>query len=533
MSQEIQILIPIISVVLIFLLVLMFRKKIYKILCKIFGLIRDLFKGAIFGFINNKDVLLFLKNHPKIHAFLKNRFNKKNIYGLTLTKVIIVFFILLIWFYKLIKNYITLGALVSSDLRISHLLFYFRDTELINFFTFITNFGTPIIIVVFTLIFIVYAIFLNKRKFIIPMLFSVLFSGITNVILKNIFDRPRPRVSYYIENGFSFPSGHSTIAVAFYGFIAYFLLRNMRNKKKKVAIILFISILILLIGLSRMYLGAHYLSDVIGGFLSGGISLVFAVLISEILINKKEDHNLSFNKKTKRITYTVFFIAIAIALIFTIFHPKNTNIIQNDTNKITLNSLDNLSDDFENNNLNKYSETLSGKFGEPMSFFIVAKNDNEFLNFFDKSGWILARYPNLKSLAKVAMCAILNKEDSTAPMTPSFWNAQIHNFGFQKSTNEKTARKRHHVRFWKTNMVTDKGENIYIGTASFDKGIKWGITHSIDPDIDTERDFLFNDLKSTGLIKSYKKEKFVKPVLGRNFIGDYFFTNGEIYIIEL
>ena len=45
-----------------------------------------------------------------------------------------------------------------------------------------------------------------------------------------------------IENGFSFPSGHSTIAVAFYGFIAYFLLRNMRNKKKKVAIILFTSV---------------------------------------------------------------------------------------------------------------------------------------------------------------------------------------------------------------------------------------------------------------------------------------------------
>jgi len=529
-----QILVPIILSIFTVLLIIIFRKNVYKILCRIFGLIKDIFKGAIHGIANNKDILSFLKKHPKIHIFLKNRFDKKNIYGLTLTKVAIVFLILSLWFYKLIKNYITLGALVGSDLRISHLLFYFRDTELISLFTFITNFGAPIIIVVFTAIFIIYSVLLNKKKFITPMLFSVLSAGLINVVLKNIFDRPRPRVSYYIENGFSFPSGHSTIAVAFYGFIAYFLLRNMKNKKKKVAIIFFASILIFAIGLSRMYLGAHYLSDVIGGFLSGAFSLIFAIFISEILINKKEDHNLSFNKKTKKITYAAFCIALTVVFSFTVFHSKDINVIQNNNNnKVVLDSLNKISDDFENNNLNKYSETLSGKSGEPMSFFIVAKNDEEFLNFFNKSGWILARYPNLKSLTKVAMSAILNKEDTTAPMTPSFWNAQIHNFGFQKSTNEKTARKRHHVRFWKTNMTTSNGENIYIGTASFDKGIKWGITHSIDPDIDTERDFLFNDLNSTGLIKNYKKEKFVKPVLGKNFIGDYFFTNGEIYIIEI
>ena len=72
---------------------------------------------------------------------------------------------------------------------------------------------------------------------------------------------------------------------------------------------------------------------------------------------------------------------------------------------------------------------------------------------------------------------------------------------------------------------------IYVGTASFDSGIKWGVTHRINPDIDTEQEFLFSDLQKTGRITDAQKQQFVDPKLGRNFSGDLFFTDGKLYVI--
>ena len=64
-----------------------------------------------------------------------------------------------------------------------------------------------------------------------------------------------------------------------------------------------------------------------------------------------------------------------------------------------------------------------------------------------------------------------------------------------------------------------------------DKKIKWGLTHQINPDIDTEREFILNDLKESGVMENYKKAQFVDPILGTNFAGDLFFTDGEGYVV--
>jgi undecaprenyl-diphosphatase len=77
------------------------------------------------------------------------------------------------------------------------------------------------------------------------------------------------------------------------------------------------------------------------------------------------------------------------------------------------------------------------------------------------------------------------------------------------------------------------GKYIYVGTASLDIGIKWLVTHRIDPAIDVERDYILDDLQSTGRISSLKKENFVRPILGNNASGDQFFTDGNVYILEI
>ena len=118
-------------------------------------------------------------------------------------------------------------------------------------------------------------------------------------------------------------------------------------------------------------------------------------------------------------------------------------------------------------------------------------------------------------------------------MTPSFWNGQVHDFGFEKPTEAGSVRARHHARLWKTNFMTADGRRVYVGTASLDTGLKWVITHQIEPDVDTERATVVEDLTKAQVVEQARLEQFVKPTLGTNFSGDQFFTDGKIYLVEL
>jgi len=137
------------------------------------------------------------------------------------------------------------------------------------------------------------------------------------------------------------------------------------------------------------------------------------------------------------------------------------------------------------------------------------------------------------SMVELVKTAVLNRPYHTAPMTPSFWNARVNDIGFEKPTKTDTVRERHHSRFWRTDYLTSDGKRIYVGTASMDIGIKWGVTHNIKSDIDTERESLYQDLLDTKKIMNIEKIQLTEPKLGKNFAGDPFFTDGKAYILTI
>lgn len=105
-------------------------------------------------------------------------------------------------------------------------------------------------------------------------------STLLNQILKHIVQRPRPTEFRIIdETGYSFPSGHSMVSAAFYGFLIYLIYKNVKNKYLKSVLITILSLLIVLIGTSRIYLGVHYTSDVLAGFL---ISISYLIIFTTV-----------------------------------------------------------------------------------------------------------------------------------------------------------------------------------------------------------------------------------------------------------
>ena len=128
---------------------------------------------------------------------------------------------------------------------------------------------------------------------------NLVIATLLNQLLKYIIQRPRPEGYRLIaESGYSFPSGHSMVSMAFYGLIIYLIWKMVKNKRIKYVACGILGFLIPMIGFSRIYLGVHYASDVIGGF---AISIVYLLLFTNmtrsILQLEKEKKNIMKNKR--------------------------------------------------------------------------------------------------------------------------------------------------------------------------------------------------------------------------------------------
>lgn len=150
---------------------------------------------------------------------------------------------------------------------------------------FITNFGGAIFLIVLTITLI---ILIKNKKIGLSIFTNLAVITILNQILKRILQRPRP-TEYRIveETGYSFPSGHSMVSMAFYGYLIYLIYKYVKNKYLKWMLITLLSFLIVSIGISRIYLGVHYTSDVIGGFLiSISYLIIYITATNKFLLNK-------------------------------------------------------------------------------------------------------------------------------------------------------------------------------------------------------------------------------------------------------
>lgn len=153
-----------------------------------------------------------------------------------------------------------------------------RNPILTSIFKILTNLGGTYVLITISIIAILFS---RKNKILLWIPINLILITILNILIKNVIQRSRP-IGYRLidETGYSFPSGHSMISTAFYGLIIYIIWKKINNKWLRNTLIILLSSLILLIGLSRIYLGVHYSSDVIGGFV---ISIFYLMIFTLVL----------------------------------------------------------------------------------------------------------------------------------------------------------------------------------------------------------------------------------------------------------
>lgn len=203
-------------------------------------------------------------------------------------KKTIILFISLILFIFLTYNIFN-NKIAFIDSYIEGIILSIRNDKLTDFMTIITNISSAYALIVITILLL---ILIKNKKIPILITFNLIFSFLTSQLIKIILRRDRPiDISLVNAVGFSYPSGHSMVSMAYFGFIAYLVYKYIDNTIVKVILIITLFISIIAIGFSRIYLGVHYFSDVLGGFL---LSISYLMLF--ININK---FNLSEVKQWK------------------------------------------------------------------------------------------------------------------------------------------------------------------------------------------------------------------------------------------
>jgi undecaprenyl-diphosphatase len=373
-------------------------------------------------------------------------------------------------------------------------------------------------------------------------------------VVKLIVRRPRPPLydARIVQSGFSFPSGHATMAAVFYATVAVILVTALRSNWLRTLVIVVGSAMVVWIGLSRIYLGVHYPSDVLAGW-AAGLLWALLVLVAERVWSASRARRANGAAVPAAVTthptvdvprrvaaVVVPVAAIAFLVVTRPAVPAPPQVSRASVGAVAQSQLV----DAVRTRAPLYTVSLFGHRQEPLNLVFVGTLD-DLQHVFRAAGWVEAEHLSVSSLRRAAIATIGGGADASGPVTPSFLGEEPESLAFNQPVGHTFAR-RHHIRIWlapfgcrcTVGSSTPGATPVWLATASFDDGYAIAAhsllpVHQIAPDIDDERDYIVRNLGATGLLADTTRIQLVPPETGTNAFGEPFFTHGQAVMARL
>lgn len=180
------------------------------------------------------------------------------------------------------------------------------------------------------------------------------------------------------------------------------------------------------------------------------------------------------------------------------------------------------------------TQTASGIPGDPLNVALIGTKA-ELIHLLLAAKWYPADPLSLKSCLEIAEASVFKRPYDDAPVSSLYLFGRKEDLAFEQPVGDNP-RHRHHVRFWQTDKVDADGRSVWVGSAVYDERVGLSrttgqVTHVTAPDVDAERDYLFQCLEKTGdLAETYAIDDFHKVREGRNGGGDPWHTDGKLYV---
>jgi membrane protein DedA with SNARE-associated domain/membrane-associated phospholipid phosphatase len=216
---------------------------------------------------------------PKTWEFVKRRFNAGEWYGWNLTISLVFLILALFSFGEIAEDFIDKENLFYLDLKVQKLVESITSPAITRFMVDITNIGGVYLIALIAAAMVLNLFYRRYWLDLFALFIAVGFGEMLLIILKLFFHRPRPSPQIISAHGYAFPSSHAFAAMTVCGFLIYMTWKLIKVKALRYIVFFFSGILIILVGISRVYLNVHWLSDVLGGYTAGVAWLLFSIVI--------------------------------------------------------------------------------------------------------------------------------------------------------------------------------------------------------------------------------------------------------------
>ncbi|AYH45687.1 bifunctional DedA family/phosphatase PAP2 family protein [Azoarcus sp. DN11] len=474
----------------------------------------------------NPYVRRWARRHPRTVRFLAARADRSHFGGLPLTVLALAFAYVLALFAGIVEDVVTSDAIVAIDHATAQLIAAFRAPSVIPPFVWISGLGAPplvgALLVVASL-----ALWLVQRWFAAAgLLVSTLGASLVLTLGKLAFQRPRPVEAVILESSYSFPSGHATTAVAFYGFLGYLLIRSAARWKVRVHLFFATAGLVILIGLSRIVLGVHYLSDVWAGYLVGALWLIAGISLTEWLGARGQiAWDAPSEPRRRAMAYALAAVSALGAIGYAATRtpparvPPPEPAVQIDRP---------LADILAAGRLSR-TLTFLGAPEQPLGFAIVAPDERALIARPQRAGWVAADRPDPRNMLRLAREGL---DYTTTPLAPAFWNDRLNDLAFARLTAGTQGKALATVRIWRTALRIGR-DRVYVGVAREYVGVRWGIVHTVSPDVDAAAERFIDSLAPPGQPSTACRQAVAEPTTGTYLMGDRFFTRGQMWLLDL
>lgn len=452
-------------------------------------LLGAIFQSVLRGLGEKPVVKGFIERHPAAAAFLSARFDTAKFLGLTATVLTVLFIYLAIAYIDSVTDFLGSPNVVQGDTRLANLLYVLRDDRLIAIFGWITAIGGWEVVVTMLVGATVALIALRRFDLTVGLWLVVVGNQISVALLKSFFARPRSALGYFTETSGSFPSGHAASSVAIWGMLFYLAWRTrlLPATTSLLAAITFA----FMIGLSRIYLIEHYLSDVLNGYLVGGIWLTLGIAFCEwrrgFVVSASQTHPHFRQRLAGAAVSVAALLSIVIASVAVT--PKNPAPIQTTTVHATLNDV----------SIPAATETLLGTSRGHINFLVSAPNDATLTEALQAVGWTAAPSPGPGTLMLAAWDDWTGRSLPRPLVVPTFWNNRPTDLAFERIDDPALDTPRLHLRVWRTNDQTAGGETVYAGNLIKEDPLEWVSENSTAIPPGSPPDNLLQNLNAVGL----------------------------------
>jgi membrane-associated phospholipid phosphatase len=424
--------------------------------------------------------------------------------------------------------------LIVADLCLHNTVLRFHSKALWRLYSTATDLASPAYLLPLVGVGAVLFWVSGKRREAFGFLGALVGAGLLAVAIKHLVARPRPPEAAQLLHDSSFPSGHTLVAVAVYGFLVYLILRDEPARGWRWWVSAPLLLLIGAVPLSRVYLGYHWPYDTLASAALGWAWLAILITLFKLPVLERALPARPTPDWFPRAVLGMVLAAVLGGAVLAVEDPQR-KLAPFEAPGRTIAQAAVLSQGLPPE-LPRTSEDAVGGPMEPVALVVLGSRA-EIEEEFRQAGWQEAETPSVHGLVRELTDVALNRPDPRGPATPAYFGRMPQDLTFEKPGDPSgSIRRRHHTRFWQTGWSVTPGDRaMWVATASYDAGIKlvdepYLLTHRIDLHVDRERDLIVHDLIGAGA-RPLGVIRVTGPLNGSNAAGDHFVTDGSADVL--